>query len=56
MALQTVGVHALILHYTYFGISFFAVGFATLLAATAVGLWSAVEYHLVVFRKMTGRA
>jgi CDP-diacylglycerol--glycerol-3-phosphate 3-phosphatidyltransferase len=56
MALQTVGVHALILHYTYFGVSFFAVGIVTLGAATAVGLWSAVEYHIVVFRKMTGRA
>ena len=56
MILQTIGVHALILHSTYFGISFFAIGFATLAAATAVGLWSAVEYHILVFRKMTGRA
>jgi CDP-diacylglycerol--glycerol-3-phosphate 3-phosphatidyltransferase len=56
MILQTIGVHALILHYTYFGISFFAIGLATLAAATAVGLWSAVEYHVLVFRKMTGRA
>jgi CDP-diacylglycerol--glycerol-3-phosphate 3-phosphatidyltransferase len=55
MILQTIGVHALILHYPYFGISFYAVGMLTLVAATVVGLWSAVEYHLIVFRAMTTR-
>jgi CDP-diacylglycerol--glycerol-3-phosphate 3-phosphatidyltransferase len=55
MILQTIGVQALILHYRYFGVSFYAVGMATLVVATAVGLWSAVEYHMIVFRKMTGR-
>jgi CDP-diacylglycerol--glycerol-3-phosphate 3-phosphatidyltransferase len=55
MILQTVGVCALILHYEYFGVSFYAIGMATLVVATAVGLWSAVEYHMIVFRKMTGR-
>ena len=55
MILQTIGVSALIVHYAYFGVSFYAVGMATLVVATAVGLWSAVEYHVIVFRKMTGR-
>jgi CDP-diacylglycerol---glycerol-3-phosphate 3-phosphatidyltransferase len=55
MVLQTVGVHALILHYTYVGISAFAIGMVTLVAATVVGLWSAVDYHLQVFAVMTGR-
>lgn len=56
MLLQSIGVHGLIIHYTYFGFSFYTVGVLTLLAATAVGVWSAVEYHLIVFRQMTGRA
>jgi CDP-diacylglycerol--glycerol-3-phosphate 3-phosphatidyltransferase len=56
MILQIVGVHALILHYEYFGVSFYAVGMATLVAATAVGLWSAVEYHVIVFRELVRRA
>jgi len=54
MLLQSIAVPGLILHYTYFGISFHTVGFLTLLAATAVGLWSAVEYHVAVFRQMGG--
>ena len=53
MILQSIGVHALIVHYTYFGINFYALGLATLLAATAFGLWSAVEYHVTVFRAMS---
>jgi CDP-diacylglycerol---glycerol-3-phosphate 3-phosphatidyltransferase len=52
MILQTVGVHALILHHTYFGVSFYAIGLATIVMATAVGLWSAIEYHVTVFRAM----
>lgn len=50
MILQTIGIHALILHYTYFGVSFYLIGMVTLVAATVVGLWSAVGYHFVVFR------
>ena len=50
MILQTVGIHALILHYTYFGVSFYLIGIVTLVVATMVGLWSAVGYHVTVFR------
>lgn len=55
MILQTVGVHALILHDRYFGISFYSIGLVTIIAATAVGVWSAVDYHLMVFRAMRER-
>jgi len=55
MVLQTIGVHALIIHYTYFGISFHSVGMLTLLVSAVVGVWSAVEYHLIVLRALTER-
>jgi CDP-diacylglycerol--glycerol-3-phosphate 3-phosphatidyltransferase len=52
MLLQTIGVHFLIVHYVYFGVSFHQVGMLLLVAAAAVGVWSAVGYHLEVFRRM----
>lgn len=52
MILQSIGVHGLIIHYTYLGVDFHAVGLFTLLASAVVGLWSAVEYHIIVFREM----
>jgi CDP-diacylglycerol--glycerol-3-phosphate 3-phosphatidyltransferase len=52
MILQSIGVPALIIHYTYFGVSFHLLGMVALLASTAVGLWSAVGYHAAVFRGM----
>jgi len=55
MILQLIGVHALIIHYTYFGISFHSVGMFTLLASAVVGVWSAVEYHMQVFRAMAAK-
>jgi CDP-diacylglycerol--glycerol-3-phosphate 3-phosphatidyltransferase len=53
MALQSIGVHALILHYTYYGIDFHAFGMVILIVATLVGLWSAVEYHVILFRALS---
>ncbi len=55
MILQSIGIHALILHYSYLGVNFHLVGLITLLASTVVGLWSAVEYHMMVFRELSGR-
>lgn len=52
MFLQTVGVHFLIVHYPYFGVSFHQIGMVLLTAAAAVGVWSAVGYHIEVFRRM----
>lgn len=53
MVLQSIGVHALILHYTYYGIDFHAFGMVMLILGTVVGLWSAVEYHVILFRAMS---
>jgi CDP-diacylglycerol--glycerol-3-phosphate 3-phosphatidyltransferase len=55
MVLQSIGIHALILHYPYHGFSFHTLGFVFLLIATAVGLWSAVQYHLLLFRELSRR-
>jgi len=55
MILQTIGVHALIIHYTYFGVSFYSVGMTLLLASAVVGVWSAVEYYACVFRALARR-
>ncbi|MFQ5477516.1 MAG: CDP-diacylglycerol--glycerol-3-phosphate 3-phosphatidyltransferase [Candidatus Binatia bacterium] len=52
MVLQSIGIHALILHYNYFGINFYLLGMVMLVLATAVGLWSAASYHITVFRGM----
>lgn len=52
MLLQTIGVHFLIVHYVYFGISFHDVGMVLLVLATGVGVWSAIGYHVDVFRRM----
>ena len=55
MILQAVGVGALILHYPYLGINFYLLGMGLLVASTAVGLWSAVQYHVIVFRELSER-
>ena len=55
MILQAVGIHALILHYTYFGVNFYLLGMVMLSIGTVVGIWSAVAYHLSVFRQLRGR-
>jgi CDP-diacylglycerol--glycerol-3-phosphate 3-phosphatidyltransferase len=55
MVLQSIGVHALILHYNHLGISFHTFGMLMLVLGTAVGLWSAFGYHLSVFRELSRR-
>ena len=55
MTLQIVGVHCLILHDRYFGINFYNVGMITIVVATVVGVWSAVGYHVAVFRRLGDR-
>ena len=55
MVLQTIGAHALILHYTFAGISFYSLGMILLVASTGVGLWSAAEYYTMVFRQLSRR-
>jgi CDP-diacylglycerol--glycerol-3-phosphate 3-phosphatidyltransferase len=52
MVLQSVGIHALILHSPYWGISFYALGIGSLAVATVVGVWSAAQYHVILFRAL----
>jgi len=52
MLLQTIGVHFLIVHYVYFGVSFHEIGMILLTLAAVVGVWSAVSYHIEVFRRL----
>lgn len=52
MLLQTIGVHFLIVHYSYLGVSFHEIGIILLTLAAVVGVWSAVSYHVEVFRRM----
>jgi CDP-diacylglycerol---glycerol-3-phosphate 3-phosphatidyltransferase len=52
MLLQTIGLHFLIVHYSYLGVNCHEVGMVLLVLAAAVGAWSAVGYHLEVFRRM----
>jgi len=52
MTLQIIGVLCLILHDRYLGINFYGVGMITIVVATVVGVWSAVDYHIAVFRKL----
>lgn len=52
MLLQTVGVHFLIVHYTYLGISCHFVGMVLLALAAIVGVWSAIRYHVEVFHRI----
>ncbi len=55
MLLQTVGLHFLIVHYTYFGVSFHDIGLPLLVVGTVVGLWSAVSYHVQLFERLRRR-
>lgn len=55
MFLQSIGVHFLIVHYTYFGVNCYRVGFTLLVLGTLVGLWSAVSYHLQLFQRLRER-
>lgn len=52
MLLQTIGVHFLIVHYEYFGVSFHQIGMVMLILAAVVGVWSAVRYHIEVFHRI----
>ena len=49
--LQSFAVFALLVHYQYAGIDFYATGMYFLVISTAVGLWSGVNYHVQFFRR-----
>jgi CDP-diacylglycerol--glycerol-3-phosphate 3-phosphatidyltransferase len=46
MALQSIALHGLLIHYTYFHIDFFTGGLFVLWIAMAVSVWSGVEYFV----------
>ncbi len=48
MALQAIAIHGLLIHYTYFHVDFFAAGMFILWIATAVSVWSGVDYYVRV--------
>jgi CDP-diacylglycerol--glycerol-3-phosphate 3-phosphatidyltransferase len=55
LVLQAIAVFALVLHYSYFGVDFYVVGMYFLVVATAVALWSAVNYHIKFIRLIQQR-
>jgi CDP-diacylglycerol---glycerol-3-phosphate 3-phosphatidyltransferase len=48
MALQAIAVQGLLIHYTYFHVDFFAAGMFVLWIATALSVWSGVDYFVKV--------
>ena len=46
MSLQAMAVQALLVHYTYWHVDFFAAGMFLLWIAMAVSIWSGAEYYL----------
>ena len=56
LVLQATAVFALVLHYTYLGVDFYVVGMYFLVVATAVALWSAVNYHIKFIRLIQRRS
>lgn len=49
---QMFALHGLIIHYTYFHIDFHVVGMYFLWIALALGIWSGVDYHVKVGRRL----
>lgn len=48
MALQAIAVQGLLIHFTYFHVDFFAAGMFVLYIATALSVWSGVDYFVKV--------
>ncbi len=48
MVLQSIAIHGLLIHYTYFHVDFFAAGMFILWIATVVSMWSGVDYYVRV--------
>ena len=50
MALQSIAIHGLLIHYTYVHVDFFAAGMFVLWIAMVVSVWSGVDYYARVLR------
>ena len=55
LVLQAIAVFALVLHYPYLGVDFYVLGMYFLVVATAVAMWSAVNYHIKFIRLIQQR-
>jgi CDP-diacylglycerol--glycerol-3-phosphate 3-phosphatidyltransferase len=53
MVLQSIAVQALLIHYIYFDVDFFAAGLFILWIALVLSVWSGVEYFVKGFRLLT---
>ena len=52
MVLQSIAIHGLLIHYTYFHVDFFAAGMFILWIATAVSVWSGIDYYVRVLKAL----
>jgi CDP-diacylglycerol---glycerol-3-phosphate 3-phosphatidyltransferase len=52
MALQSIAIQGLLIHYTYFHVNFFAAGILVLWAAMVLSVWSGFDYYLKIARSL----
>jgi CDP-diacylglycerol--glycerol-3-phosphate 3-phosphatidyltransferase len=52
MCLQSIALHGLLIHYTYFHVDFFAAGMFVLWIAMVVIVWSGVDYFVTMVREL----
>jgi len=53
--LQAFAVSGLLVHYTYWGVDFFAAGIYFLALSTVIAMWSGIHYHVQFFRLLQAR-
>jgi CDP-diacylglycerol--glycerol-3-phosphate 3-phosphatidyltransferase len=56
MTFEVIALNALLVHYRYFHLDFFAAGMVFLWIALVLALWSGVAYHLRLFRVIYARS
>ena len=52
MALQSIAIHGLLIHYTYFHVDCFAFGMFVLWISLIVAVWSGIDYYVRVLRAL----
>ena len=52
MVLQSIAIHGLLIHYTYFHVDCFAAGMFILWIAMAVSVWSGIDYYVRVLKAL----
>jgi CDP-diacylglycerol--glycerol-3-phosphate 3-phosphatidyltransferase len=50
MVLQSIAIHGLLIHYTYFHVDFFAAGMFVLWISMIVSVWSGADYCVKILR------